>query len=224
MNEPYRLSAEDASKVRRRVAGTFVIAALGLAGLYALNHRDEKPSQPVALSSPPAIATPAERLIWNIDTDNDIASADKGFVREGALKVLSDDRNCAQISVGGRSTTKPGAYYVTCEPRNRGTVYNVWFTPAQVADSTRLAAPTAYPESFAREACEREIRARVTNPSTLDLHRFTGYATSVHNNGNRTLVQDFTASNALGVGSKYEARCLVLPNGAVEITITHAQQ
>ncbi|OJX68446.1 MAG: hypothetical protein BGO92_18630 [Magnetospirillum sp. 64-120] len=162
-------------------------------------------------------------LLWDIDADIDIPAADRVAVRAGALKVLHDERNCAAVTTGVRSSSKPGTYFVTCTPKGGGGPFNVWFTPAQANGTAPLAVPTAYPEIASREACEREIRARVTNPSTLDLHRVIGYATTVHNNGNRTVLQDFAAKNSLGQEAKYQARCLVLPTGAVEVTITDAQ-
>ncbi len=61
------------------------------------------------------------------------------------------------------------------------------------------------------------------HPSTLDIHRITGYATKVHANGNRTILQGFSAKNALGLELKYDARCLIQPDGKLEITISETQ-
>jgi hypothetical protein len=69
-------------------------------------------------------------------------------------------------------------------------------------------------------ACRSAIEANSLHPSTLDIHDVLGYATEVHNNGNRTVIQEFTAKNAFGTELDFRARCLIQPNGTVEIAIT----
>lgn len=207
--------------------GAVVVALLVLKTCMEIGD-DNVARAPVQTPTPSAAqALPADlaaRLLWKIEDDKDVPIASKEAVRLGAMKVLADERNCGKVVAGGRSTTRQGAFYVMCEPRNGGgTVFNVWFTPEQAMGGAPLAVATAYPEAPAREACERAIRAQVNNPSTLDLHRVTGYATTVHNNGNRTVLQDFSAKNALGLEAGYQARCLVQPTGVVEVTITDAQ-
>ncbi len=162
-------------------------------------------------------------LIWNIDGELDFTDDEKKLVKRGALKVLQDEKNCENIYTGYRSDTRKGAYYVTCNAKNGGQPFNVWFTPTEVNAGGTLAVPKAYPEAPSRQACGRAIEARVSHPSTLDVHHILGYATQVHNNGNRTVIQEFTAKNSFGLELKHRARCLIQPNGSLEITITEVQ-
>lgn len=161
-------------------------------------------------------------LLWDIDAENDFTAAQKQIVKRGALKVLKDEANCASIFTGYTSGSRPGAYYVSCNARNGGQAFNVWFTPEDVKSGITLAVPESYPETQSRQACERAIKDRVSHPSTLDIHHVLGYATEVHNNGNRTVIQEFTAKNGFGLELTYQARCLILPDGTLEIYVKEA--
>ena len=157
-------------------------------------------------------------LLWDIDGEAEFSDAEKQVLRRGALQVLKDEANCAEITTGYRSGSRQGAYYVTCNAKNGGPPFNVWFTPDEVSAGRTLAVPEAYPETGSRRACERAITERVSHPSTLDVHHFIGYATTVHNNGNRTVIQEFSAKNSFGLALEYRARCLIQPDGTLEIT------
>ena len=162
-------------------------------------------------------------LLWDIGGENEFSNAEKQVVKRGALKVLKDEENCAEVIDGYRSDLRKGAYYVTCNAKNGGPPFNVWFTPDQVETGSTLAVPGAYPEAQSRQACESAIRIRVSHPSTLDIYHFLGYATKVHNNGNRTVVQEFSAKNSFGLKLEHRARCLIQPDGTLEIAITEVQ-
>ncbi len=158
-------------------------------------------------------------LLWDIDSVSEFTEAEKKIVRRGALKVLKDEANCAGIIDGFRSGSRQGAFFVTCNAGDGGGTFNVWFTPAEVESRGTLAIPDAYPAKLSRRACEEAITARVLYASTLDIHHFLGYATEVHNNGNRTVIQEFSAKNGFGLELDYRARCLIQPDGVLEITI-----
>ncbi|MEQ3626183.1 MAG: hypothetical protein ABNH38_18345 [Tateyamaria sp.] len=159
-------------------------------------------------------------LLWSIDSESEFTDAERQLVRRGALKVLRDEPNCAEIITGYRSGSRKSAYYVTCNAKNGGPPFNVWFTPNEVEAGGTLAVPEAYSETQSRQACERAIKAQVSHPSTLDVHHVLGYASEVHHNGNRTVVQEFSAENSFGLELEHRARCLLQPDGTLEITIT----
>ncbi len=202
------------------------VCGIGYLGYLAIEERDaDRRARHEAKAAPTETAISRaeealERMRWDIEADDSIPADKKQIVRQGALKVLADEGNCASVVTGGPSGTRPGAYFAMCEPRNGGTVFNVWFTPAEVEGDARLAVMPPFPEGAARELCEKEIRARVKNPSTLNIHRITGYSSRVANNGNRTVFQEFTAKNGFGVEATHQARCLIQPSGEVETTIT----
>ncbi len=158
-------------------------------------------------------------LLWDVDDEASFNSEEKEIVKRGALKVLRDEKNCLQIITGYRSGSRKGAYYVTCDAKNGGPPFNVWFTPEAVAAGQQLGVPESYTEAKSRDACEQAIKRKVSHPSTLQIHRVFGYATEVHNNGNRTVVQEFTAKNSFGLELKHQARCLIRPNGSLDISI-----
>ena len=159
-------------------------------------------------------------LIWNIGSESDFTDAEKQVVRQGALKVLEDEPNCAEITTGYRSGSREGAYYVTCRARNGGPPFNVWFTPGEVEARAVLVVPEPFPETQSRQACVAAIRALVMEAPTLDVHHVLGFATEVHNNGNRTVVQEFSIEDSLGFELHQRARCLIQPDGSLEITVS----
>lgn len=60
--------------------------------------------------------------------------------------------------------------------------------------------------------CKDLIMERVNNPSTLDLHMFSGLVTDMKGEGSTARVRlDFDASNAFGVESAYRALCQFAP-------------
>lgn len=132
----------------------------------------------------------------------DFTAKEKALVKEGALKVLRDEPNCSKITYGDRSTSKKGKYFVTCDARNGGGPFNVWFSPSDVKNNRTLAIPTAFGEIQSKQLCIDAIKNRVNHPSTLDIHSITGYSTRVVNNGNREVVQIFSAKNSFGLELK----------------------
>lgn len=56
-------------------------------------------------------------------------------------------------------------------------------------------------------------------PSSIDFHIITGYSTSVGNNGNREIIQDFSAKNSFNLEIEHRARCIIKPDGTTEATI-----
>ena len=159
-------------------------------------------------------------LLWNIGSESEFTDAEKQVVRQGALKVLEDEANCAEITTGYRSGSREGAYYVTCRAKSGGPPFNVWFTPGEVEAGSVLAVPDPFPETQSRPACVGAIRALVMDAPTLDVHHVLGYATEVHNNGNRTVIQEFSIEDSLGFELQQRARCLIQPDGSLEITIS----
>lgn len=159
-------------------------------------------------------------LIWNLSADPPLSANERKTVRATVTQILREEKKCAKIIDGARSTSGKGSFFVTCHPRDGSETFNIWFTPPGSASSARIASSTPYPESNARAACEAEIVRQVLNPQSLDLNRITGYATKGYNNGNRLVRQSFSANNSLGVSAKFDSNCLVEPNGHVELTIT----
>ena len=158
-------------------------------------------------------------MFWKIDSEKLFSESEKKIVRAGALKVLRDEPNCKSIDTGYRTGDTAGAYYVTCISKNDGNYFNVWFTSADVSCNVKLAIPNAYSEDGSRKKRIAFIQTHAMNSSTVKIGPF-GYATDAQsNNGRRTVLQDFKASNKLGVEQKLHGECLVLPNGKTELYI-----
>lgn len=162
----------------------------------------------------------AAGLIWNIDAESEFSKREKETLKLGALKVLRDEPQCKSIYTGYRSTSSKGDFYVTCNAKNGGDPFNVWFFAKSVSSDRKFSAPKPVDETFARNNCESRIAASIVHPSTLEIHRITGYATQTHSNGNRTTQQEFTAQNSYGLRLRYRATCLFEPSGKFDFSVS----
>lgn len=68
-------------------------------------------------------------------------------------------------------------------------------------------------------ACEAGIRASVNNPSTVDVHRFTGFANNIDAAGTRRITQTFSAKNSFGLKQTFDAYCSLTSAGKFDIKI-----
>lgn len=64
-----------------------------------------------------------------------------------------------------------------------------------------------------RQKCIEAIRKEVNNPSTLDIHYITGYASDRLESGTQRVVQTFSARNSFGLKQTFDAQCLLKANG-----------
>jgi hypothetical protein len=167
-------------------------------------------------------------LYWNVANDEHVAPEDKDWVREGALRVLSDNKQCKRIDYGAKFTglflgiNRTGQYRIACsEGIDDGVdAFDVFFSKEDVVSNKSLAFPTAYDESASRKMCEAAIKSKARFPSTVNVHSFMGYATKTFpGDGRRLIVQDFSAKNAHGLELTYRAECWTKPDGQFKIDI-----
>ncbi len=86
-------------------------------------------------------------------------------------------------------------------------------------DSDNTSSASAVSSETAREACENAIRAFVNNPSTLKIHRISGYATNVDSAGTRRITQTFSAKNAFGLEKTFDAYCSMTAKSEFDIKV-----
>lgn len=67
--------------------------------------------------------------------------------------------------------------------------------------------------------CEAGIRGTVNNPSTVDIHRFTGFGNDIAADGTRRITQTFSAKNGFGLEQTFDAYCSLNPDGKFDIRI-----
>ncbi|MGY3494185.1 hypothetical protein [Bradyrhizobium sp. USDA 4502] len=70
-----------------------------------------------------------------------------------------------------------------------------------------------------RELCRKAIVDQAKHPSTVDIHGFTGYATSTTPDGRRLTKQTFTAKNDYGLELAYDAYCELAPDGKFKFMV-----
>lgn len=155
-------------------------------------------------------------LLWDIEERPDFTAEEKQLLKRGALKVLADEPNCAAIRFGYPNQEIEDSYVVTCVSRKDGMWFSVSFTRSDLESGSKLSVPEAYPEKASRRSCEKALK---THPVTRDNRHLSGYRTVIHNNGNRSIYKGFTAKNDFGREIDYVVRCLIRPDGSVEISV-----
>jgi hypothetical protein len=163
-------------------------------------------------------------LIWDIqgDTYTDLTVDEKTMMRTAALAALKDDPKCQKIVSGDRGVDiDTGKYYLMCKPPG-GDSFNIFFTRKDVEAGRPIRVPDPVSTEIAQRGCEDAIRKRVNRPSTLVIHSLIGFATTVYPNGARAVIQDFSAENGFGVKTDFRARCLIQPEGDLEISISES--
>lgn len=76
-----------------------------------------------------------------------------------------------------------------------------------------------FPENQSRQMCIDAITASTNHPSTLKIHRVSGYGTNVSGNGTRRITQTFSAKNAFGLQKTFDAYCEISPEGKLTINV-----
>jgi hypothetical protein len=162
-------------------------------------------------------------LFWHTSKSDDIPAADRQWVRQGALKILAEEKKCTRVVFLGPGDSR-GSYYVKCtDPA--GKYFDIEFRKSDVASQSPIRAPAPpapsvrFAELSSRELCDAAIKSHALHPSTVDIKTFTGYETRTYANGNRAIWQYFTAQNSFGLKLSYRARCLIEPSGKLEIVI-----
>lgn len=72
---------------------------------------------------------------------------------------------------------------------------------------------------IAIQKCEAGIMASSNNPSTVDIHRVTGFANNIDAAGTRRITQTFSAKNSFGLEKTFDAYCSLTSNGKFNINI-----
>jgi hypothetical protein len=79
--------------------------------------------------------------------------------------------------------------------------------------------PAPKSEITSKDLCVTAIKQRATHPSTLDIHAFIGWGSTLSTNGTRYSRLSFDAPNGYDVKIKYEALCNINPKGDLSISI-----
>ncbi len=145
----------------------------------------------------------------------------KDIIVAGVNKIHRENSGCKEIDPssayisGSKSTKSNPVFFVTC---GKGAhIHNVFFSKSDVVTAKKMRAVQPVGKSHALRICRDAIMRNVNFPSTVDTHTLTGTSVYEAANGNTDVRMDFDAKNALGNELPYKARCLILPNGKLDI-------
>lgn len=186
--------------------------ALGVGAVIFLSPPD-KPTTPQAAGT-------RVGLTWDIDGDQSLGENERQLFKLAAKRVLADNPACNEISSGAKSVNAKSSdqYFLTCTASD-GFLYNVFFGRQALDSSAPIRPPSPYDETRSRDMCRAKIMATAAHPSTVDLHRITGYGTKTYPNGARDVRQDFSAKNSYNLELNYIALCTVFPDGKMDYSV-----
>ncbi|PQV53405.1 hypothetical protein [Paraburkholderia sp. BL21I4N1] len=175
----------------------------------------------------PQVDASGQRVFTEADFQFDKATLPyKKVIIDGVNRIHRENDRCSDIDpssayLSSNSTQANPTFYVTC---GKGTqVFNVFFTPRDVASGKKFEAPRNVDHTQAVAMCEAYAKSHATHPSTVDFSRVLDVAVSDGANGNTRVTSTFTAKNGYNLKLKYNIACLVNTSGLIEATISEAK-
>lgn len=79
--------------------------------------------------------------------------------------------------------------------------------------------PVHYSKELSKVACRDGIKKKAKDPASIRFHLY-GFSQEIHENGNISIWQNFSAQNPKGDMVELSGYCLVFPDGSIETQIT----
>lgn len=175
----------------------------------------------------PQTDTSGRRVFTEADFTFDKATLPyKKVIIAGVNRIHRENARCVDIDpssayLSSKSTKANPKFYVTCGKGSQ--VFNVFFTPHDVASGKRFEAPHNIDQTRAMTLCEAYAKSHATHPSTVDFSRVLDASVSDAANGNTRVTSTFTAKNTYNLQLKYNISCLLNASGLIEASITEAK-
>lgn len=175
----------------------------------------------------PQVDASGQRVFTEADFQFDKSTLPyKKTIIDGVNRIHRENSRCGDIdpssaSLSSTSTKAHPTFYVTC---GKGTqVFNVFFTPQDVASRKPFEAPRNIDHGQAVALCEGYAKSHAAHPSTVDFSRVFDVAVSDGANGNTRVTSTFTAKNSFNLKLKYNIACLLNASGLIEAQISEAR-
>ena len=131
-------------------------------------------------------------------------------------KLMKNDPGCFNVADAAKSTSRANSFFIDCRSK-AGKSSRRWVTGAELmAGASR---GPAQKTGNALRACDAQLRANATNPSTYDPSLIAGSAVNYVPETGRTVASiRFKAANSFGVESSYEGVCTFEGERLLEVT------
>ena len=137
-----------------------------------------------------------------------------------AARLMNSSSTCHLLVDGAKSTQRAGMYWIDCNDKS-GTSRRHWISEGDLLQGQVREAVKPISESSAIELCNKELRARTTNPSTYDPAILTGTSSrTIVANGRNVVEIRFSAKNSFGVEGDYLGKCILEGGRMLEVTVT----
>jgi len=137
-----------------------------------------------------------------------------------AAGLMNSSSTCHLLVDGAKSTQRAGMYWIDCNDKS-GTSRRHWISEGDLLQGQVREAVKPISESAAIELCNKELRARTTNPSTYDPAILTGTSSrTIVANGRNVVEIRFSAKNSFGVEGDYLGKCILEGGRMLEVTVT----
>ncbi len=148
-----------------------------------------------------------------------MTSQEADLMRDYTAKLMKENNECYLLVDAAKSTLRKGMFYIDCNNRQSKTK-RYWISQNDLRGGAVKKAASPVSSSDAIAICNKELKARVTNPGTYDPSLTFGTTNRAIERTGRNVVEiDFEASNAFGVVGKYVGRCILESGTPIEVTI-----
>lgn len=99
-------------------------------------------------------------------------------------------------------------YYVDCR-NSRGESERRWITRNELLSGRVAAGTNIVSDEVAIDVCHKQLKAKVTNPSTYNPAIMAVTSRTIPEMGRNLVTVEFSAKNSMGAESKFRGECLI---------------
>lgn len=148
-----------------------------------------------------------------------MTSQEAALMGDYTAKLMKQDNACHLLVDAAKSTSRKGMFYIDCNDKQSKTK-RYWVSQSDLRAGAMKKAASPVSSNDAISICNKELKARTTNPSTYDPSLALGTTSRVIKRTGRNVVEiNFEASNAFGVVGQYIGRCILESGSPIEVTI-----
>lgn len=134
-------------------------------------------------------------------------------------KLMNEDQSCHLLVDAGKSTQRKGMFYIDCNDK-RANTRRFWISENDLAGGSLKGPRTPISIGEATLVCNKELKARTTNPGTYDPSLVLGTSSTAIERTGRNIVEIyFEAKNSFGVVGKYVGNCILESGVPIEVMI-----
>ncbi|BFU76934.1 hypothetical protein ALC152_01490 [Arcobacter sp. 15-2] len=198
----------------KRLLSLAVVSVIGF-GLSGCGEKeDKKHSKSIATSKPYKDFVESD-FYWDKRTE-----PYKKILVNQVNNIRKNNPKCNNVQAdvimsNSKGTKENPVFFVMCG--SGADIHNVFFTKKEAEAQIVPKQKKALSETVATQICSDKIKSNASRPESVNVHNLLGKAYTAHSNGNATVILNFDSQNGLGIKIENQARCVIQPNGKIDI-------